>query len=98
MTPMVSLIFLYNLFFLGACMTDMIRIVETVALFFLFIGLFYLLFIKLNKHAMSDSANLPFIGDDTSNEIIHSHSSSDLEKDSSLKKISNQSRSDQNKP
>lgn len=46
-----------------------IRTIETIALFFLFIGLVFLVYRKKDKQLYDDAANIPFIGDDTSNLI-----------------------------
>ncbi len=50
----------------------LIRIIETVSLFVLFLVLIYLLYKKRDKKIYQDAANLPFVGDETSN-IIESN-------------------------
>jgi cytochrome c oxidase cbb3-type subunit 4 len=47
-----------------------IRSLETLALFVLFLVLIYLLYRKTNDKTFEEAANLPFIGDETSTEII----------------------------
>lgn len=53
---------------------DLIRSLQTLALFVLFLGLVYLLYRKTDDKTFEDAANLPFVGDETSN-IIESKSS-----------------------
>ncbi len=48
---------------------DLIRILQTVALFILFLGLVYLLYRKTDDKTFEEVANLPFVGDETSNII-----------------------------
>jgi len=48
---------------------DFIRSFETVALLILFLGLVYIVYIKTDKKAFDEAANLPFSGDETSNKI-----------------------------
>ena len=50
---------------------NIIRSLETLALFVLFIGLVYFLYRKTSDKNFEDAANLPFVGDDTSVEIEH---------------------------
>ena len=50
---------------------NLIRILVTVALFVIFLVLVYLLFGRRDKKIYEDAANLPFVGDDTS-DIIES--------------------------
>lgn len=48
---------------------NLIRILQTVALFILFLGLVYLLYRKTNDKTFEEAANLPFAGDETSDII-----------------------------
>ncbi len=48
---------------------DLIRSLETVALFVLFLGLVFLLYMKTDKKTFHEAENLPFVGDETSNKI-----------------------------
>ena len=50
---------------------DFLRSFETVALLVLFLGLVYIVYIKTDKRAFDEAANLPFSGDETSNKIEH---------------------------
>ena len=47
-----------------------IKSLETLALFVLFLVLIYLLYRKTNDKTFEEAANLPFVGDETSTEII----------------------------
>jgi cytochrome c oxidase cbb3-type subunit IV len=46
-----------------------IRSLETLALFVLFLVLVYLLYRKTDNKTFEEVANLPFVGDDTTNKI-----------------------------
>ncbi|MBV1909717.1 MAG: cbb3-type cytochrome c oxidase subunit 3 [Kangiellaceae bacterium] len=48
---------------------NLIRSLETLALFVLFMGLVYLLYRKTDDKTFEDAANLPFVGDETSNKV-----------------------------
>ncbi|PHS15348.1 MAG: CcoQ/FixQ family Cbb3-type cytochrome c oxidase assembly chaperone [Kangiella sp.] len=48
---------------------NLIRILQTVFLFALFLGLVYLLYRKTDQKTFEEAANLPFLGDETSNII-----------------------------
>jgi len=48
---------------------NLIRILETVALFVIFIAMIYLLYKKHDKKIYEDAAKLPFVGDETSDKI-----------------------------
>ena len=48
---------------------NLIRILQTVALFALFLGLVYLLYRKTDDKTFEEAANLPFVGDETSDII-----------------------------
>ena len=50
---------------------NLIRILVTVALFVIFLVLIYLLYGRRDKKIYEEAANLPFVGDDTS-DIIES--------------------------
>ena len=50
---------------------DMIRSFETAALLVLFLVLVYFVYIKTDKKAFDEAANLPFSGDDTSDKVEH---------------------------
>jgi len=58
---------------------NLIRIIETVALFVIFLVLIYLLFKKRDKKIYQDAAKLPFVGDETSN-IIEFENTIEIEK------------------
>ncbi|MEP1744125.1 MAG: CcoQ/FixQ family Cbb3-type cytochrome c oxidase assembly chaperone [Kangiellaceae bacterium] len=48
---------------------NLIRSLETLALFVLFLVLVYLLYRKTDDKTFEDAANLPFVGDETTNKI-----------------------------
>jgi len=48
---------------------DFIRSFETLALLILFLVLVYIVYIKTDKKAFDEAANLPFNGDETSDKI-----------------------------
>jgi len=60
---------------------NLIRIIETVALFVIFLLLIYLLFKKHDKKIYEDAAKLPFVGDETSDKIeFQTEFKNDIEK------------------
>jgi len=48
---------------------DFIRSFETIALLILFLALVYIVYRKTDKSSFDEAANLPFVGDETSNKI-----------------------------
>jgi cytochrome c oxidase cbb3-type subunit IV len=48
---------------------NLIRSLETLALFVLFLVLVYLLYRKTDKQTFKEAENLPFVGDETTNKI-----------------------------
>lgn len=56
---------------------NLIRSLETLVLFVLFLGLVYLLYRKTNKKTFEEAENLPFVGDETSNIIENKQTKGD---------------------
>jgi len=52
---------------------SLIRSLETLVLFVLFVGLVYLLYRRSSEKHFEDAANLPFVGDERSTKIEHSN-------------------------
>ncbi len=52
---------------------NVIRSLETLALFVLFLVLVYLLYRKTDDKTFEEAANLPFVGDETSDKVESNH-------------------------